>query len=537
MSHMFEVAAERLNGKRPFQPAFSQHKLDHWIAGSLVSGLCLIGVLPVSLIPYQLTPSSILALAMYGLLTLGLAFWLSDHILALFWSPSLVPLSAHGIGSDRIAVVMTVCDDARPEPLARFLELGKLGYDLYLLDDSDMPTTLPNTHRHGCRVVRRSSRKGAKGGNLNHWLRSHGNQYDFLCILDSDSNMPAETLHDLCRAASHEDNQDVAVFQSKLAEDPNHQATLQARLTAMGAYARMTISERVHARLGYFMSKGHNQLVRLCALRAIGGFSERFGAEDTALSLSLSSWGWRTVLVNSWSFDREPASFIAYSRRTVRWARQIVELFFDPWHAAPLFQKVLLARALLGYLAPFMGMALLMMSLWLGPSDFAYVARAMAAVWQMSPGHEALGRALWVGTTFSCLSIFLPFLIFRRSSEAASIRCFSLHWAHGCAMNVVLAIPLAVYMLTSALGKPVSFVPTNSQKGNLAPGFLLFVALMLIGGAVSVTALVLGARFHPGSLAMGLTGIWTALILSSMPLFLWVCIQSRREASRMPEET
>src|SRR5437868_9948271 len=113
-----------------------------------------------------------------------------------------------------------------------------------------------------------------------------------------------------------------------------------AKILATGARPRMRVMERVHGPLGLLLSFGHNQLIRLQPVREFGGFEETLTNEDTVLSLRLAAAGQRAALVDVWTTDTEPATVSAYIRRTLRWARQTVELVHYPWAGVPLRLKI-----------------------------------------------------------------------------------------------------------------------------------------------------------------------------------------------------
>ena len=180
------------------------------------------------------------------------------------------------------------------------------GHDIYVLDDSRAPAPLSADIAAAVVHVRREGRHGAKGGNLNHWVNAFGDRYEQFVILDADSVMTADSIVSLMRAAAHPANRARAVFQTKTAPRLDSQSSLYARMSGLGARSRCRVFERVHARLGLVLSFGHNQLVRLSALKAVGGFDEELTAEDTVLSLRLAAIGYETALVNVWTLEREP---------------------------------------------------------------------------------------------------------------------------------------------------------------------------------------------------------------------------------------
>ena len=276
--------------------------------------------------------------------------------------------------------------------------------------------------------VRRLSRCGAKAGNLNHWLATHGHRYRYLTVLDADSVMPLATLDHLVRIAASPECARVAVFQTKI-EAVTAGATLFARLQGIGARPRARVLERVHARLGCLLSFGHNQLIRIEALTAVNGFDENLTCEDTVLSLELASRGWRTELADAWSYDSDPVDVAACNRRTVRWARQTVEMFRRPWYDAPLCLKLLLCRHLLSYLLPPVAILLLGLSLWTGPASLAQAMDFLAASLRLEPGFRVYGIAL-----LPSVALFLLLVTLRTAIallERVPVHHLALSWVLG----------------------------------------------------------------------------------------------------------
>lgn len=502
---------------------------DAWLFSGVAFVVFLLAIVPIAAFPTALSPIWLTALSMHALLALGLALWLAEHLCALVWSPRHAPMFDQAWPVARIAVVMTVCDDAAAQPLNHFLNLQRFGYDLFLLDDSSRPLSIPADRQGACQVLRRGTRAGAKGGNLNFWLDRHGAGYDFVCILDADSVMPPEALSDLGRAAAHPVNRDVAVFQTKLKEDPGHLPTLQARLTGIAVRSRAIIVERVHTRLALLLSEGHNQLVRLYALRKVGGFNVTLCNEDTVLELELYAAGWRSALVDTWSYDREPATFAAYARRSLRWSRQTAEMFRLPWTGVPLRLKLLVCRWLFGWLLPSSALALLVLALWSGPVDLVATATLCGAAWTFLPGLQILGVAFWSGTLVVGSVVAIEFLVFRRTGGAFGSYLLGLIYRSGT--NLCMALPIAVHIGMSLVGGRVVFVPTNSRGSEAKKGLSALLLTLWIAGGASFALLGLGAWLHPGSLVIGLNGLWTLLYLASPSLFLISWLREKRRGA------
>lgn len=320
-------------------------------------------IVPVALWPHESFLFALLWVSLYGLLACSLSVDFVELILAFFWTHTNIPISTLQIDRPNTAILMTICDDSDELALLELIPLAQSGYAVFVLDDSKLPIKLPNEIRESITYCFRQNKTGAKAGNLNEWLKTFGSKFENVVILDADSTISVEAVDKLARAAAHPSNSDIAIFQSKIAPRIGGRKTILSHLLGIAARPRTRVLERVHARLGLMVSFGHNQLIRLSALEATGGFSEQFSSEDTALTLSLSELGFRTELVDVWSYDTEPESINAYVRRTVRWARQTVEIFHGDWRECPLRLKLLLSRHLLSYILPAIGFILLLISI------------------------------------------------------------------------------------------------------------------------------------------------------------------------------
>lgn len=345
-------------------------------------------------IPFALWPSQslflgILTLALYCVLAAVLAIEIAELVLAFLWAPYSLAQCSGMPARHKVAVAMTVCDDGDAESLSHLFKLTGAGYDTFVLDDSVERVELSAWCDGHVRHLWRSHRRGAKAGNLNHWLAHFGGCYEFLVVMDADSIITISTMDTLLRTAEHPDNAQVAIFQSKIQPRSDRQSVFGRGLSA-GVRARARVLERVHSPLGLLLSFGHNQLLRLEPIRRLGGFPEFLSCEDTALSLLLAVAGWRTELVDVWSCDGDPQDVRSFNRRTIRWARQTVEVFRYGWHEVPLRLKLLMSWHLMAHASPLVGIVLLGFSLWCGPAAAGDVAAFVAASLTLRVGSHSM---------------------------------------------------------------------------------------------------------------------------------------------------
>jgi len=468
-------------------------------------------------------------LGLYPLLAISLSVDTTEVLLAICWPSKTVKMAAGVPRRHECAIVMTVCDDARPEFIRLLLPLKKAGYDIYLLDDSSYPAIIPEFIAEQLFHVRRPSCSGAKAGNLNNWLAMYGNSYKCVAILDSDSIMPVSAVDMLLLAAEHPDNWDVAIFQSKIGPVPNPHS-LFAQIQGVGARPRARIFERVHNRLGCILSFGHNQVVRINALIEVNGFDETLSSEDTVLSLELASKHWRTELVDTWTYECDPETVSAYIRRSLRWARQTVELFSRPWYNVPTHLKLLMCRHLLNYTLPLVGFILLCVSLWSSPSSIESVWTFLKASICLVQGYKVYGLALW--SSFTIFGIFIILQTILAIREGISVRLLLLTWGLGSAPYLFMLFPLALALAKSAVGMRVRFIPTNSQNTQAQDAETTQWIFRILSACVILAFLWMGVIRRPASLIVGFNAIWLAYLFFSPVALIIFSIYEARASSK-----
>jgi hypothetical protein len=468
-------------------------------------------VLPVIGSPFNtgLVPESLL----YLIIALNISLQVTDDVLSLVWRrvPDLKESEAP-LARARVAVLMTTCNDCSEWHIAKLQELVDSNYQVYILDDSDMPLTAQKSLPSGVVVVRRDTRRGAKGGNLNHWLWKFGDAFDYAIILDSDSYIPVASADQLVRTAQHRENSNVGIFQCMIQPRPVRRTIFERALRAQ-ARPRMRLLKRVHDSIGLSLSFGHNQLIRLNSVRLIGGFEEHLSSEDTVLSLRLAASGFSTRLLDLWSYDTEPADLDRYARRTRRWARQTMELFSRPWTTAPLALKFLLCRHLLAYLFPSLATLLLAISIWSGPAAWVPSQAVFTHILFGQDGFESYSVRLWIALGAIFLSVSLRLV--NGVLAGVSLKEQGIALIFGSAPYAGLIVPVSIGMLKSALGKQGSFVPTNARQPNSNLKDVKRSLAFHGSGCLLVGILWLSAMFRPGSFFVGFNTLWLIWLLVS----------------------
>lgn len=415
------------------------------------------------------TPSLWLAIVVEAIL-LTVAFDLAELLTALCLSECDLPKLDRLQRQPSVAILFLVCDDVVPSALFVLGRQARPGVDVFVLDDSRNPLAMRLLDALPLRIVRRPDRAGYKAGNVNYWLRQHGAAYDYFLLLDTDSVVPADFVDEILRYAEHPANADVAIFNS-LAACANATSTF-ARLMTVCTPLRNWLRLRLANRFPSVFSAGHNNLHRTSAILAVGGFDERFVAEDVALTLRLVKKGWRSKLVALTAFESEPTNVFSYVRRLTRWARQTLQVLRADWRGVPFLLEYQMFRHCWAYL-----------------SFVIYPLTAVVAAWygRPAPAHAAV---VWT-PIFSGLMLLsllpafvrVPLLVARRISLWDYARSYVLSAAIAwCSMLRICAAAMSAaaqrgmaFDVTDKRDRPVTLLALFRHQCHVVP-FCLFLA-------------------------------------------------------------
>jgi hypothetical protein len=226
----------------------------------------------------------------------------------------------------RVASLYTTFNDFMENyALYNLTEARRRGRKFFILDDSTDKTKLAQidefAEEYSCEIVRRENRKGYKAGAINAWIKNYGTQYDYIFILDSDSQASAAAI-DYCVTLAQKDSK-LALVQTKtmtMTSTPN-------RLTKSGVtiqHAYMAIVQAAMKNLGTTPFYGHNALLKIEALRSIGGLIEESN-EDYKTLARLQNSGYESMYAgNSVTYEEIPPDYFSNRKRSLRWARDAV---------------------------------------------------------------------------------------------------------------------------------------------------------------------------------------------------------------------
>jgi cellulose synthase/poly-beta-1,6-N-acetylglucosamine synthase-like glycosyltransferase len=451
----------------------------------------------------------------------GIAYDMTELLTGTILKPQDLPKHLHLDRFPAVALIMTVCDDIFLSTIERLKLQIYPNCHIFILDDSNDPSNQALVDQlaaqSGYSVVRRDPRQGFKAGNLNHWLTHFGSAYKYLVVFDTDSRADADFITRLVDYAEHPKNENIAIFQSKVFSWNTHR--LFTRILAVTAPARMNILKRTADQMGTLFAFGHNYLARIDHILDIGGFPENVTAEDTALTLLLSARGYSVRLVDLISYDTEPQDPLLYAQRTIRWAKQTVEMFRFPWPGASIRLKLVLCYHLYSYSINFVYFFLLLLSAWAfqaqGWTWNEFIAYIVVTSFYLTPAFIVLSSAalLWIFQLLlrTILALF----------TGASLKDIVLHSLIVTPLTYSFVFRMVFDMARTAFGAKVIFQPTNNQQSMPRPlSFFDFVAYMKIPIFYSFLIL-LGVILRNRYLLYGPNGVWLLLLLAA-PLILWL---------------
>lgn len=266
----------------------------------------------------NLVPSGIFAFAIVSALPRVMVSTLNDE--TLIASQHLI------VGKLKVASLYTTYNDFIPNyALYNLTEARRRGRGFFILDDSNDPRKRAEVdmfvQEYNCDLVRRDNRKGYKAGAINCWLRKYSGCYDYVFILDSDSQASAASI-DYCVELARRDPK-LAVIQSKtltITSVPN-KLTLSA-VTIQHAY--MAVVQAAMKNLGTSPFYGHNALLKVEALKALGGLVEESN-EDYKTLARLQNIGFNSIYAsNAITYEEIPPDYFSSRKRALRWARDAV---------------------------------------------------------------------------------------------------------------------------------------------------------------------------------------------------------------------
>lgn len=264
------------------------------------------------------------ALPLAGLLLKTVTLWTID---------GQPPPQRRGAFTPRVVVLIPTYNEPR-EVLAPTVAAAcdlEPAHDTWVLDDGGRPWVAEMCAAFGARYVRRASRDDAKAGNINHALallneeeRSGTGGADLVAVLDCD-HVPLPSF--LTATLPWFDDPRVGLVQGPQAFYNQGAFDDDGFTGEQGLFFNVLMPARHHAEAGPFWC-GSTSLLRVSALREVGGVATGTITEDLHTTLNLIRAGWRTVYHHQTLAvglaPETPAQYLVQRRRWGMGAMQIL---------------------------------------------------------------------------------------------------------------------------------------------------------------------------------------------------------------------
>jgi cellulose synthase (UDP-forming) len=225
-------------------------------------------------------------------------------------------------------------------------------HETWVLDDGDRPDVARLAVALGAHYLTRETHEHAKAGNVNHALEQI--EADFIAILDADHVASDEFL---VRTLSYFEDPGVALVQTPQdfynTESFEHASGGgEERFHEQALFYRVLQPGKNHWRAAFWCGTG--AVVRMTALRDVGGVATETITEDIHTTIRFHRRGWRTIYHNEVLTRGLAASDAAtYQLQRLRWGTGAMEVFRQenplvvPGLSVP--QRLAYAATLLGW--------------------------------------------------------------------------------------------------------------------------------------------------------------------------------------------
>jgi len=438
---------------------------------------------------------SLLFFVTLQVINLGVAYGLAELILGLLLPAYDLPQLQALCASPSVAVLCTTYNDIIPECMSSLTSQTYDHYTVFILDDSSdaQCRSLVDAlaEANGFRVQRRAERSGFKAGALNEWLANSAQDFDYIVVVDADSVLGETFIESMLGYAEHPDNRDVALFQSKI--DYWNTDRVLPRVASYMLPATFHVMDRLINSCGYLPSWGHNNMYRVSALLASGGFDERFTSEDLATGLNMVRAGFRCRMVQVVTSEAFPTTFSSYAGRSSRWARQTLQLVLHRRDSGgvPISTQMHILMAGYGYGIQVLFVLGMIAVAWAGHSSLADLRFVITR----------LGDATMIGYLF-LIAAHVSYLFLRNVPLAVKYRTGVWRYLVNLLMYLTLGccsiLPIAKGVVSALVSRKRRFPVTDKRQ---APGnwrselrkqlpLMVLIAVVLAGLARNPVALL-----------------------------------------------
>ncbi|MCP4360460.1 MAG: glycosyltransferase [Chloroflexi bacterium] len=389
---------------------------------------------------------------------IGLAYDFVVLICATFL-PELTPSKLPQLErSPTVALLYLCCDDAMSVALSRLNNQTYKNYDVYVLDDSIDEVNQLMVDSFGYSTIRRGHRRGAKAGNLNHWLAQFGEQYEYFVVLDNDCILKPSFLIEMLKYAEHPDNNTTAIFQS-VKRAWNTRQLFPRWLDAMNAYQAiidLQVFNRCHS-----LFATTNMMCRTQPLQEIGGFNENIVTEDFATSVTLIEQGYQCQAVNVVSYYATSETVQIHTRRMTRWARGTLETAVSKSWAVPLATKLRMFMSVYSFSLWFFYLISMLFVVWIYRVTWnqLYITMFFAFRWQQP---DIIIRPLALILAYALYGFIIrPLLVTRLAAVS-----WKIYWSHAIlnmSIGFYAAFDLFIGQLSSLIGRKAKFTTGDKR--------------------------------------------------------------------------
>jgi hypothetical protein len=227
-----------------------------------------------------------------------------------------------------VAVLYTTMNDFREPAALSCLKQIFPQFHVFILDDSTVDQFKAEVDQFAAlfpdrvTVIRRESRSGFKGGNLNAALRIIHETFPLFALADADTVLPADFLN---LAISSFADPSVAFVQASIrSRAGNDKSAFASAMSSSDRLYWLTVVPS-SAVGGFVMLHGHAAVVRTAAWQAIGGFPELV-AEDLAFSTRVRTIGYRGVFRSDIVCEEDfPDGYTQFAARQTKYSRGALE--------------------------------------------------------------------------------------------------------------------------------------------------------------------------------------------------------------------
>jgi hypothetical protein len=395
---------------------------------------------------------------------------------SLFYNRSVVP-AAEITTSPAVAILYTTMNDFNALALESCVNQQYPGdFHVYVLDDSTDPIyqrkvdTFSSHFSTTTTVVRRSSRRGFKAGNLNHALAAIAPHFRFFSVCDADGILPRNFLSRTVALFTDDRIGFVQALQrsTSLPRERSFAADLGV---GVEIYWRRIVTPL--ERFGFLMFHGHGATIRTRVWREIGGFPE-IVCEDLGFSTRAREKGYFGLLAHDVVCEEDfPETYSLFARRHLKYVRGAVQHFGDGMWSflcsgnVPWFERL---DRLFASIALVSGVPLLLFIVnvvFLVPLVFGYdwLASPTITMASRTDSHKiGFHAALYVMVAATLVAPLIPAALHLWNTPRRLTKYIVL----SIAVHISLLAREACEVLQSLFSQRITFTPTGDHSSNEA---------------------------------------------------------------------